>query len=184
MFRWEPEGRYRHRIFTAVAPFWFSTAHLWMLIAPFWLVFIFTWSVESQGALSLFKDVPLRTRRAVSPYNFYSSSALLVLNGTSLNSDSGLLARVYIHIVSWEPGGRYHYSKMFHWEPEGRYRHIIFTAVVPFWFSTAHLWIVIAAFWHVFISISSVESQGDAITIQRCSIENQKGAIAIEFLQQ
>ena len=67
MFRWEPEGRYRHRIFTAVAPFWFSTAHLWMLIAPFWLVFIFTWSVESQGALSLFKDVPLRTRRALSP---------------------------------------------------------------------------------------------------------------------
>ena len=25
-------------------------------------------------------------------------------------------------IVSWEPEGRYQYSKMFHWEPEGRYR--------------------------------------------------------------
>ena len=25
--------------------------------------------------------------------------------------------------VSWEPEGRYHYSKMFRWESEGRYRH-------------------------------------------------------------
>ena len=32
MFRWEPEGRYRHRLCTAIAPFWFSTEHLWILI--------------------------------------------------------------------------------------------------------------------------------------------------------
>ena len=31
--------------------------------------------------------------------------------------------------------------------------------------------------------ISSVESQKDAITIQRCSVENQKGAIIINFVQ-
>ena len=37
MFRWEPEGRYHHRLFTAIAPFWFSTEHLWRLIAPLWL---------------------------------------------------------------------------------------------------------------------------------------------------
>ena len=30
--------------------------------------------------------------------------------------------RILTHdIVSWEPEGRYHYSKMFHWEPEGHY---------------------------------------------------------------
>ena len=37
MFRWEPEGRYCHRHCTALAPFWFATEHLWILIAPFWL---------------------------------------------------------------------------------------------------------------------------------------------------
>ena len=25
------------------------------------------------------------------------------------------------HILSWEPEGRYQYSKMFRWEPEGHY---------------------------------------------------------------
>ena len=37
MFRWEPEGRYRHRLCTAIAPFWFSMDYLWILIVPFWL---------------------------------------------------------------------------------------------------------------------------------------------------
>ena len=32
--------------------------------------------------------------------------------------------------------------------------------------------------------ISSVDCQKGAITIQRCSIENQKGAIAIDIVQQ
>ena len=50
-------------------------------------------SVESQkGAISLFKDVPLRTRRALSLYKVYGDGAPLVLNETSLNSDSSLLA--------------------------------------------------------------------------------------------
>ena len=31
--------------------------------------------------------------------------------------------------------------------------------------------------------ILSVESQKGAITIQRCSVENQKGDIAIDFVQ-
>ena len=30
----------------------------------------------------------------------------------------------------------------------------------------------------------SVESQKGAITIQRCSVQNQKGTIAIDFVQQ
>ena len=42
--------------------------------------------------LSIFKDVPLRTRRALSLYKVYVDSTLLVLNGTSLNSYSALLA--------------------------------------------------------------------------------------------
>ena len=30
MFHWEPEGRYCHWLCTAIAPFWFSTEHLWV----------------------------------------------------------------------------------------------------------------------------------------------------------
>ena len=37
MFRWEPEGRYCCTKSMAIAPFWFSTEHLWSAIAPFWL---------------------------------------------------------------------------------------------------------------------------------------------------
>ena len=39
-----------------------------------------------------FKDVPLRTRRALSPLTLYNNSALLVLSGTSLNCRNALLA--------------------------------------------------------------------------------------------
>ena len=50
-------------------------------------------SVESQkGTLSIFWDVPLRTRRALLLYKLYGDGVLLVPNGTSLNSDSALLA--------------------------------------------------------------------------------------------
>ena len=36
MFCWEPEGRYYHGNYTAIASFWFSMEHLRILIAPFW----------------------------------------------------------------------------------------------------------------------------------------------------
>ena len=42
-------------------------------------------------ALLQFKDVSLSTRRALSQYTLYMNSALLVLNGTSLNSNNALL---------------------------------------------------------------------------------------------
>ena len=45
-----------------------------------------------------------------------------------------LCALWFSHIVSWEPEGHYHYSKMFCWEPKGRYRHRLCTVIVPFWF--------------------------------------------------
>ena len=51
------------------------------------------------------------------------------------------------YIASWEEEGCHHYSKMFRWEPEGSYCHRHGTAIVPFWFSMAHLWILIAPFW-------------------------------------
>ena len=38
------------------------------------------------------QNVPLRIRRALSPYALYSNSALLFLNATLLNSDNALLA--------------------------------------------------------------------------------------------
>ena len=37
MFRWEPEGGYCCTKPMAIAPFWFSTEHLWSVITPFWL---------------------------------------------------------------------------------------------------------------------------------------------------
>ena len=49
--------------------------------------------------------------------------------------------------VSWEPEGRYQYSKMFRWEPEGHYRCIKSMVIAPFLFSTEHLWILIAPLW-------------------------------------
>ena len=55
-------------------------------------------SVGRQKSTStIFKDVPLRTRRALSPETLYSDSALLVLNGTSWDIDSALLALNWRH---------------------------------------------------------------------------------------
>ena len=51
--------------------------------------------MRARRELTLLKDVPLRTRRALSPETLYSDS-VLVLNGTSLNIDSALLA------VNWQ----------------------------------------------------------------------------------
>ena len=48
--------------------------------------------LRARRVLSTFKDVPLRTRRALPLCNVYGDSALLVLNGISLNSDCALLA--------------------------------------------------------------------------------------------
>ena len=36
MFRWEPEGRYPCTKSMVIAPFWFSTEHLWIVIMAFW----------------------------------------------------------------------------------------------------------------------------------------------------
>ena len=47
--------------------------------------------LRARRALSQFNDVPLRTRRGLLLYNVYGDSALLVLNGMSLNSVNALL---------------------------------------------------------------------------------------------
>ena len=48
--------------------------------------------LRARRALLQIKDVPLRTRRALLLYKVYGDSALLVLNGTSLNFNNALLA--------------------------------------------------------------------------------------------
>ena len=48
--------------------------------------------LRTRRALMLSKDIPLRTRRALTLYKVYGDSALLVLNGTLLNSVNALLA--------------------------------------------------------------------------------------------
>ena len=57
-----------------------------MVITPFWLLTDDDMLAEKQKDINAV-DVPLRTRRALSPHTLYSDCALLVLNGTSLNSD-------------------------------------------------------------------------------------------------
>ena len=57
---------------------------------------------DGRGALILFNNVPLRTRRALLSQTLYSDSALLVLNGTSMTTRGGsrgaqrLYARTHI----------------------------------------------------------------------------------------
>ena len=87
MFRWETQGRYRC-VYGNLAPFWFSTEHLWIAITPFWLstddvcapslslqvqctCITAQWYclLRARRAITLFKDVPLRTRRALSAYH-------------------------------------------------------------------------------------------------------------------
>ena len=69
-------------------------------------------------------------------------------------------------IISWEPEGRYHYSKMFHWEP-GRYHHRLCTVIGSFWFSTEHLWLLIVPFW---LSTDNMSFLGD---VMRCTRQFQ-----------
>ena len=85
------------------------------------------------------------------------------------------------HIVSWEPEGRYCRSKTFRWEPEGRYCHILCTAIASFWLSTEHLWVAITPFWLSTDDISWAERQKGINAVRRCSVENQKVDIAINF---
>ena len=47
MFRWEPEGRLRHKLCTAIAHFWFSTEHPWTALTPFWLSTDESWIIRT-----------------------------------------------------------------------------------------------------------------------------------------
>ena len=47
---------------------------------------------RARRALTQFKDIPLRTKRALSLYKVYGDSILLVLNGTSLKIVNAILA--------------------------------------------------------------------------------------------
>ena len=62
------------------------------------------------------------------------------------------LFHLHAHSVGWESKGHWHCSMMFLWEPEGHYCHRLCAAIVPFWFSTEHHWMVItpllALNWH------------------------------------
>ena len=58
--------------------------------------------LRTRRALTLFNDVPLRTRRTLLPQTLYSDSALLVLNGTSLNSVTALLALNWWNTILWK----------------------------------------------------------------------------------
>ena len=74
-----------------------------------------------------------------------------------------------VYIVSWEPVGHYQYSEMFFLEPEGGYRCTKSVVIVPFWFSTEHLWIVIAPFWLSTDDIRATKTIAHTMYVQRHS---------------
>ena len=74
-----------------LAPFRFYDQIMWILSALLNLWMGYHCQLKARRALSIFKEVPLRTRRVLSLYNVYGNSALLVLNRTSLNGDSAFL---------------------------------------------------------------------------------------------
>ena len=84
------------RLWRYLAPFWFSMEFLWTVIVPLWLSNWQYRQLRARRALLQLKDVPLRTRRVLLLYKVNGNSALLVLNGISLNSDSAPLA------LSWQ----------------------------------------------------------------------------------
>ena len=69
---------------------WDCWQQIWNILAPN-LLYCLQWSMtalkyhqlRARRALSIFKDVPLRTRRALLLYEGFGNSALLVLNRTS-----------------------------------------------------------------------------------------------------
>ena len=57
-----------------------------------WIEIFFLYcQLRARRALLIFNDVPLRSRRVLSLYKVYGDSALLVLNGTLMNSVNALL---------------------------------------------------------------------------------------------
>ena len=56
-------------------------------------------NLRARRALSLFNNVPMRTRRVLLLAKDYGESALLVLNRTSLNSVNALLVLSRQHVV-------------------------------------------------------------------------------------
>ena len=57
MFCWEPERRYCCTNSMVIAPFWFSTEHLWIVIAPFWLSTDNFWTLKRSRLKCIF--IPL-----------------------------------------------------------------------------------------------------------------------------
>ena len=62
-------------------------------------------NLRARRALMHFKDVMLITRRTLSLYKIYGDSALMILNGTSLNSVNALLALSPRNMASVECSG-------------------------------------------------------------------------------
>ena len=122
---WEPEGHYQHsNLFCWELEGPYQHSHICSIENQKGTINIQICSVENQKGI--IKYVPLRTRRPLSLYKVYGNSALLVLNGTSLNSDSTLLAlnwrcKVFMSII---------FSSI----------HFIFTDIAPFFHQSDISW--------------------------------------------
>ena len=85
MFRWDPEGRFCHRLCTAIAPFWFSMEYLWTSLMPFWL---------STDDISWSWPQPVKALNCRSRSRLNSCPWGLVLNNWNQHLYVGLRSRV------------------------------------------------------------------------------------------
>ena len=120
----------------AIAPFWFSTEHLWSAITPFWLS---TDDIVYLNTLLMYKLV-----HSI-PFGRYAFEQLRSKPAHSqFMKDKCLICWQFI---SWEPEGCWQCLMLFCWEPERRYHCTKSMAVVPFWFSLEHCWTALMPFW-------------------------------------
>ena len=96
------------------------------------------------------------------------------------------------HSVSWEPEGRYHYSKMFRWEPEWHFHHRLCTAnrallvlsgtslKIDSALLTLNWWLVAWCEKGQELQLLCILCEGTVN--RRMTAENQKGVIAVQSL--
>ena len=111
--------------------------------------------MRARRALSLFNDVPLRTRRALSLFKW-----------CSVENQKGTIIQM---MFRWEPEGHYHYSMMFRWEPEGHYHY----SMKFRWEPERH---------YHYSNDVPLRTRRALSLFKWCSVENQKGTIAIQCL--
>ena len=146
MFRWEPEGRYCHRLCTAIAPFWFSTEHLWTVITPFWL------STDDMHCFNAFLILCFNHSSFCQSPNQYKSSVesqkgAIKIQRCSVENQKGAINIQRCSVENQKGAINIQRCSVENQKGAIAVQSLFILVIAPFWFSTKHLWIVIAPFW-------------------------------------